>query len=388
MAVTDAPAVRRAIEQSADADAARVGIERLTEAQPDAVDALAAGGGVLDAVVAIATASHSLLAALIQDRAAMAVLADRAALLRPAGDDDYRRLLADVTGSDDPPAELRHRKRRSLVRIAARDLLGIADLPATALELAALAQACIAAALEIAEPTVSMAVIGMGKLGGRELNYASDVDVMFVHDGSSRDAEYAAQAVLRTMSNQTADGIVFRTDADLRPEGRSGALSRALDAYTAYWDRWAQAWEFQALLKARGVAGDEALATRFLSEAEQRVFPDVARPDVVREIRRDEGPKRIGPAPARPRRTRGEARARRHPRHRVLGAAPPTRARAHRRPYPHADDARRAGGARRRRIRVAGRRRSTARRLRMAAYRRAPTAARRRTADPHPPGRR
>ena len=62
------------------------------------------------------------------------------------------------------------------------------------------------------------------------------------------------------MSDQTADGIVFRTDADLRPEGRSGALSRALDAYTAYWDRWAQAWEFQALLKARPVAGDHALA--------------------------------------------------------------------------------------------------------------------------------
>ena len=87
------------------------------------------------------------------------------------------------------------------------------------------------------------------------------------------------------MSEQTAEGIVFRTDADLRPEGRSGALSRALDAYTAYWDRWAQAWEFQALLKARPVAGDPALAARFLEEADARVFPDVARPDIVREIR-------------------------------------------------------------------------------------------------------
>ena len=76
-----------------------------------------------------------------------------------------------------------------------------------------------------------MAVIGMGKLGGAELNYASDVDVMFVHDGDSAEAERAARALLRVMTEPTADGIVFRTDADLRPEGRSGALSRTLDAY-------------------------------------------------------------------------------------------------------------------------------------------------------------
>jgi [glutamine synthetase] adenylyltransferase / [glutamine synthetase]-adenylyl-L-tyrosine phosphorylase len=284
-AVSDAPAVRTAIERSADAQAARAGVERLVEAQPDVADALTSAGVMLDAVVAIATASHSLLAALIQDPDATAVIADRAVLTRAATETDYRSNVADVLDSDDPSAELRRRKRRSLVRIAARDLLGMADLPATALELAFLAQACIGAALEIAKPDVAMAVIGMGKLGGRELNYASDVDVMFVHQGSSRDAEHAAQAVLRTMSDQTAEGIVFRTDADLRPEGRSGALSRALDAYIAYWDRWAAPWEFQALLKARPVAGDDALAKRFLHEAEQRVFPDIARPEIVREIR-------------------------------------------------------------------------------------------------------
>ena len=101
-----------------------------------------------------------------------------------------------------------------------------------------------------------MAVIGMGKLGGTELNYASDVDVLFVHDGDSAEAERAARALLRVMTEPTADGIVFRTDSDLRPEGRSGALSRPLDGYEAYWARWAQAWELQALIKARPVAGD------------------------------------------------------------------------------------------------------------------------------------
>jgi glutamate-ammonia-ligase adenylyltransferase len=284
-AVTDAPAVRRAIERSADAAAARSGIERLAEAQPDTADELAAGGILLDAVVAIAPASHSLLAAVLQDRAATALLRDRVALNAGATETDYELLLADVPAADDPPAELRRRKRRALVRVAARDLLGMADLAVTGLELATIAQACLGAALAIAEPEATMAVIGMGKLGGRELNYSSDVDLVFVHDGPSHDAERAAQAVLHTMSDQTADGIVFRSDVGLRPEGRSGALSRALGAYTAYWDRWAQAWEFQALLKARPVAGNRALAERFVHEAEARVFPDVARPDIVREIR-------------------------------------------------------------------------------------------------------
>ncbi len=284
-AVSDSPAVRSATERSADSAAARSGVDRLAEAQPETIDALAAGGILLDAVVAIAAASNSLLVALIQDPAATALLRDRVALTPPATDADYVALLAGVPRAVDPAAELRRRKRRALVRIAARDLLGMAELATTGLELAAIAQACLGTALEIAEPTVAMAVIGMGKLGGRELNYSSDVDLVFVHEGPGREAERAARAVLHTMSDQTAEGIVFRSDAGLRPEGRSGALSRALGGYTAYWDRWAQAWEFQALLKARPVAGDRALGERFVNEAEERVFPDVARPGIVREIR-------------------------------------------------------------------------------------------------------
>ena len=86
-----------------------------------------------------------------------------------------------------------------------------------------------------------MAVIGMGKLGGRELNYASDVDVLFVHEGDADAAERAARAVLATMSAPTEDGIVFRTDANLRPEGRAGAAQRGpLASYTAYYDEWAR----------------------------------------------------------------------------------------------------------------------------------------------------
>src|SRR5205085_1897473 len=111
----------------------------------------------------------------------------------------------------------------------ARDLLGAADLPAVGRELAALAEVCLGCALDLVAPEVPLGIIAMGKLGGRELNYASDVDVLFVHEGDGAVAERAARAVLTTMSEPTADGIVFRTDADLRPEGRSGPLSRTPD---------------------------------------------------------------------------------------------------------------------------------------------------------------
>src|SRR5262249_7983402 len=140
-------------------------------------------------------------------------------------------------------------------------------------------------ALDLVNPDAPLAVIGMGKLGGRELNYASDVDVLFVHDGDGAVAERAARALLTTMSAPTADGIVFRTDADLRPEGRSGPLSRTLNAYWAYYERWAQPWEFQALLKARPVAGDTELGRRFLEIVQPFVWPEVLDPDAVRAVR-------------------------------------------------------------------------------------------------------
>src|SRR5262249_28601587 len=150
-------------------------------------------------------------------------------------------------------------KRRELLRIAVRDLLGLSDMPAVGRELSELAQVCLEGALAIVEPDVPFAIIGMGKLGGRELNYASDVDVLFVHEGDSDQAERAARALLSTMSSPSVDGIVFRTDANLRPEGRHGPLSRTIDSYRAYYDEWALTWEYQALVKARPVAGDAQL---------------------------------------------------------------------------------------------------------------------------------
>src|SRR5262249_59314382 len=132
-------------------------------------------------------------------------------------------------------------------------------------------------------------VMGMGKLGGRELNYASDGDILFVHAGDTERAERVARALLQVMTAPSEDGIVFRTDADLRPEGRSGPLTRTLESYASYYEGWAQTWEFQALVKARPVAGDAELGARFMQLTRPLVWPDVLHPEAIREIRAMKG---------------------------------------------------------------------------------------------------
>ena len=284
MRAVDSAAVRRALERSADPITGRAALTRLFDAHPHLRDDVVHEARLLDAIVAVTVASNSLLAVLERDEDAVAMLREPA-LVAPSSADDLARARGELLGHADPPAALRRWKHRQIVRIAGRDLLGIADLRSVSSELAAVARTCLGVALGIAEPTVPIAVIGMGKLGGSELNYASDVDVVFVHDGDSEEAERAARAVLRVMTEPTADGIVFRTDPDLRPEGRSGALSRGIDAFEEYWNRWAQAWELQALIKARPVAGDAALGAAFVERAEPHVWPDVLDPAAVHEIR-------------------------------------------------------------------------------------------------------
>jgi len=274
------------LERSADATRARAALERILEAHPEAAEMLVDDPLARAGLIAVAAASRSLTTAIVNDASLLEVLSGQDGLRVEHNADDDRASLADaLAGADDPSATLRRWKRRELLHIAVRDLLGIADLPAVGRELSALADVCLAAALELADPQVPFAVIGMGKLGGQELNYASDVDVLFVHEGDSNEADRVARALLHTMTTPTADGIVFRTDADLRPEGRAGALSRTLDSYASWYEQWARSWEFQALLKARPVAGDLDLAERFIELVQPYVWPDRLDPDAVLEAR-------------------------------------------------------------------------------------------------------
>ncbi|MEO5874128.1 MAG: bifunctional [glutamine synthetase] adenylyltransferase/[glutamine synthetase]-adenylyl-L-tyrosine phosphorylase, partial [Streptosporangiaceae bacterium] len=181
---------------------------------------------------------------------------------------------------------LRVAYRSRVLRLAGRDLTGNADVGEVAAELASLADAALEAGLAVARAEVAdhatcrLAVIGMGKSGGRELNYVSDVDVIFVAEAvegqpeetALRAANRLAAATMRACSTTTPEGSLWEVDANLRPEGKSGPLARTLAGHRAYYERWAKTWEFQALLKARPVAGDLALGRDYLDTISPMVW--------------------------------------------------------------------------------------------------------------------
>ena len=212
--------------------------------------------------------------------------------------------------------------RRLLLRLAARDLthhLGVDDAAA---ELADMAAGTLEAALAVARAKVGesasscrLAVIAMGKCGGHELNYVSDVDVIFVgepaegHDEqpAMRAATQLASTMMQVCSENTREGTIWPVDANLRPEGKSGPLVRTLASHRGYYERWAKTWEFQALLKARPVAGDLALGREYVEVMGPLVWSAVR---AGRVRRRGTGDASTGarPHPRQPRRTTAQAR--------------------------------------------------------------------------------
>ncbi|TDV35413.1 bifunctional [glutamine synthetase] adenylyltransferase/[glutamine synthetase]-adenylyl-L-tyrosine phosphorylase [Actinophytocola oryzae] len=204
------------------------------------------------------------------------------------------RLLAAVQDSDQPVRDLRAAYRGLLLEIAAADLAHIVEPDLPALEYAQatarltyLAEAAVRAALAVAQAEVGaagercqLAVIAMGKTGGRELNYVSDVDVLFVADGDLDVATRLASTTMRVATN-----ACFEVDAALRPEGKAGPLVRNLDSHVSYYRRWARTWEFQALLKARPIAGDATLGQSYLDAVRPMVWTAADRDNFVDDVR-------------------------------------------------------------------------------------------------------
>jgi glutamate-ammonia-ligase adenylyltransferase len=232
----------------------------------------------------------------------------RASLLRSVGaDPSARHPVAARTGNEAYEA-LRVRYRRHLCELAIRDL-GAASpldfLPAAAAELADLASAALEAGLAVARAEASasfgaeavnavvLSVIGMGKCGARELNYISDVDVVYVVDGDGGAADdteavrigtVLATGLTRAVSGTAREPALWQVDANLRPEGKDGPLVRTLDSHLAYYDRWAQSWEFQALLKARWIAGDGELGRRYEASVAPLVWASAGREGFVESV--------------------------------------------------------------------------------------------------------
>ncbi|HEX9124596.1 MAG TPA: DUF294 nucleotidyltransferase-like domain-containing protein [Actinomycetota bacterium] len=255
------PVMAPALALAADPDAALVRLERVAAAigedrtVPDALATDPGAARLLAHAVSASSFATDLLAA------------------RP------ERVLAlhDRSAPRDVQAEL----VRVVGRYAARQL----QPRDTGSALAQVADRVLHEAVEVAAPELPFAVVGLGKLGAEELNFASDLDVVFVYEGDgSEDFRRAVDAGERVLAEVRDAG--WEPDADLRPEGRAGPLARSFAAYLEYWERYAQTWEFQSLLRARFVAGDGALGRRFCSFARDFAYPEYLPIERVGEVRR------------------------------------------------------------------------------------------------------
>jgi [glutamine synthetase] adenylyltransferase / [glutamine synthetase]-adenylyl-L-tyrosine phosphorylase len=180
---------------------------------------------------------------------------------------------------------LRRAYRVALLRIAAADLTGGRGLEPTMAALSRLADETLGVAYAIAAaglPAPRLAVVAMGKCGGNELNYVSDVDVIFVAAG---DEDLSAGTTIAARLIEICGQVAWPVDAALRPEGSRGPLVRTLASHQAYYRRWARTWEFQALLKARPAAGDLALAQEWIDDLAPLVWHAAERPEAVADVR-------------------------------------------------------------------------------------------------------
>ncbi|CAM5684796.1 bifunctional [glutamine synthetase] adenylyltransferase/[glutamine synthetase]-adenylyl-L-tyrosine phosphorylase [Streptomyces griseorubiginosus] len=298
-AVRNDPVLLEALGATADPDLALHGLVRLLEAQSDRelLDTVIAAKPLRDRLLGVLGASAALAEHLARHpRDWHALVTYEPSDLHP-GVAEFERGLAEAGD----PVSLRVAYRRCLLSIAARDVCGTTDIAETAAELADLATATLRAALAMAcaaapedADMCRLAVVAMGKCGGHELNYVSDVDVIFVAetaDGADegkalRAATKLASHMMRICSETTVEGSIWPVDANLRPEGRNGPLVRTLSSHLAYYQRWAKTWEFQALLKARPVAGDLELGESYVEALQPLVWKAAERENFVTDVQK------------------------------------------------------------------------------------------------------
>lgn len=290
-----------AVEGCADPDRAVSNLARWADAAPSrlaAYNLLAAHPPAAQVLVSVMAASQFFADLLIQTPETLEALTNtrlRGAARSPEllGADMARRVLLPALPNARRDA-LRRVKGPLVLRIGVRDLLGEASFEETVAEISAFADACVQLAWEIcraeqADATAEFAVLALGKLGGQELNYSSDIDLVFVHgdDTNVQSSVKMGECVRDTLAKQTGTGFVFRVDLRLRPEGRFGPISRSLAACRAYYESWAEPWERQALMKARFVAGDARLGAAFIAMTQDFVYPAHSDAAFVESIRQN-----------------------------------------------------------------------------------------------------
>jgi glutamate-ammonia-ligase adenylyltransferase len=311
---------------AADPDAALGAVARIARRDPEAVRSAAHDPSSWRALWALLGASSGFADFFLRHPAELAHL-QAASHALPDPEELRSTMLESVgaeagfasDGGESAWVSLRVRYRRMLARIAAHDLLSPSPLDSVAGVSACLADAAgaaLEASLCVARTRVSggaagaglfpreqvaateLAIIGMGKAGARELNYVSDVDVIFVAGaadsdleayGESRIVDIATRLAVQTMrgiSGVEIEPALWEVDANLRPEGKQGALVRTLESHLSYYDRWAKSWEFQALLKARPIAGDARLGAAYVAAVQPKVWTSAARENFVDSVQR------------------------------------------------------------------------------------------------------
>ena len=292
------------LSQSYNADLALNNFERLAEEIPDKdhlYSLLSASPYLLKVLTTLFSGSQMLTDALLSNPSHVDWLSDPDTLNKPKTRDMLYRDFYELAGTDEltdqTPSLLRKFKKREYIRLGLRDLMGLVSLRDNVEDLADLADVCLQVAYEYSMKVLEkkygtpmftnadsktreseFAILSMGKLGGRELNYSSDIDLIYiytssqgetrVHEGQIQISNHEfhtklGQLITKTLHDITSEGNVFRVDLDLRPDGKSGDLVSSLTSCETYYESWGRTWERQALIKARVSAGSQALGAEF-----------------------------------------------------------------------------------------------------------------------------
>jgi glutamate-ammonia-ligase adenylyltransferase len=284
------PHLGAALAAAASPDRALINFERFLQVVPardQALAALASDPHALEMLVAVFAGSQFLTDILLRSPEDYANLIQHNAIGQVKRPEQYYVETYRAACGALPPGDcgaspealdrLRRYHHRELLRIGAGDLAGLLDLTTVTAQLSHLADSVIWVCLELLARdlglrTAGFVVLAMGKLGGGELNYSSDVDLLFLADEDAAAYQRLGERLIRALTEATAEGFLYRVDMRLRPWGRVGPLISTVDGYLGYLERHARLWEKQALLRARVVAGDEQAGAGFLRRVQPLLF--------------------------------------------------------------------------------------------------------------------
>ena len=187
---------------------------------------------------------------------------------------------------------IRQLRRREVLRVALGAVLGLLNIQQVSLALSEISELYLQSLLQVAirelkTTSLDFGIIAMGRFGSQELGFGSDADVMFVYRGGDDTAQKQAESLISILRRISADTLLeFEIDIDLRPEGKNGAIARSIESYESYYERWADTWEAQALLRARPIAGSPELRQRFTVLIDKYRYPSDLSASAITEIRR------------------------------------------------------------------------------------------------------